>query len=419
MASTSITFLGGAREVGKNGFLVEGSDARVLLDFGLQLTEPVTFPDKPGHVDALLLSHAHLDHSGGIPYIYRKNPFALYGVDVTFDVMRLLLYDSIKVNELKGLPQKYSDADVDDVEGSEIAVHYGKERKLGGGCSATFYDAGHIPGSAGILVESDGKRIFYSGDTKMRDTLLLSGAEYPKADVLVSEATYGDRMHPGRKEAVKDFLDKAEDTCRRGGTAVVPAFAVGRSQEVLMMLDSIDYPVFLDGMAKTVTRIFLSYPEYLRDADLLQKAASNARWVEDWRTRRQVMKEPCVIVTTAGMLTGGPALHYLSKLGKNKANSVLLTGYQVEGTNGRLLLEEGYVIDAQKKKKMKVSAEVAQYDFSAHSGQKALVEMASKVSPEKIFLVHGQMECCEALSEKLSGKYDVVIPKNGDTAALD
>ena len=418
MPSPTLTLLGGANEVGKSGYLLSAESEALLFDYGLQMTEPLTFPEVPEKVDSVVLSHAHLDHSGGLPYLRKRKYFAVYGLDVTFDVARLLLHDSVKVNELKKLHQYYSDGDVDRLEDCEISLKYGKERKLGEEFKVTLSDAGHIPGSSGVLAEVDDKKIFYSGDTKSEDTFLLSRADYPKADVLISESTYGDRLHPDRDETVSEFLSSVEDTCDRGGVSIIPSFAVGRSQEILMMLDSLPYPVYLDGMSKSVIKIFLNYPEYLRDPDLLQKAANNAKWVYNSRTRREAVKEPCVIVTTAGMLTGGPVLDYLSRAGKNPKNSVLLVGYQVEGTNGRRLLEEGYVIDEQIDKRIPVKAQVHFFDFSAHSDQNDLIEMADEVSPEKIVLVHGQEESRQALAEKLSEKYEVYTPQNGEKIDL-
>lgn len=419
MATIDVTLLGGANEVGKSGYLVEHKGETVVLDYGLQLTEPVTFPDKPERLDSLILSHSHLDHTGGIPYLHKRKPFGIYGVDITFDICQLLLHDSVKVNRIKNLPPAYSDGDVDRIEGSEIALQYGRERKVGSNFTATMYDAGHIPGSAGVLLKVDGKKIFYSGDTKATDTMLLKGATYPQADVLISESTYGNMVHPDRKSVVEAFIAKVEETCDRGGVAIVPAFAVGRSQEILMTLDSVNYPVYLDGMSKAVVKVYLSYSEYLRDADLLQKTANNANWVYHNQMRREAVKEPCVIVTTAGMLTGGPVLSYLSKVKKDTRSSVLLVGYQVEGTNGRTLREEGYVTDQKTGKKMSVKCEVDFFDFSAHSDQNTLAEMADKVGPQEIILVHGEDDGRCALAERLSEKYKVHAPANGDKIVLE
>ncbi|MFH1788360.1 MAG: MBL fold metallo-hydrolase [Candidatus Altiarchaeota archaeon] len=418
MVPIEVTLLGGAHEVGRSSYLVEHKGESVALDHGLQLTEPVTFPIKPERINSLILSHAHLDHSGGIPYLHKKKPFGIYGVDITFDICQMLLHDSVKVNRIKNLPEAYSDGDVDRIEGSEITIPYGRERKIGSQFTVTMYDAGHIPGSAGILLDTDEKKIFYSGDTNAKDTMLLKGATYPQADVLISESTYGDMIHPDREQVKGAFLDKVEETCDRGGVAIVPAFAVGRSQEILMTLDSIPYPIYLDGMSKAVVKVFLSYSEYLRDADLLQKSANNANWVYHNQMRKEAVKEPCVIVTTAGMLTGGPVLSYLSKVRKDSRSTVLLVGYQVEGTNGRTLIEEGYITDQKTGKKLAVKCEVDFFDFSAHSDQKTLIEMADKVKPQEIILVHGEDGSRIALAEKLSDKYKVHTPENGDKITL-
>jgi putative mRNA 3-end processing factor len=411
MKEITFSFLGGAGEVGKSCYVLEYEGQKLMLDCGVKLTEPPSYPKIPGSTDTLILSHAH---SGMVPLVYKRNQTPLYGTDITFELSRILQHDSLKVESIRGFPSRYADSDVDKAVKGEVYLEYGKTKRINDKMDLTFYDAGHIPGSAGTLLTVGETKVLYTGDTNNKETLLARAGNYPKADVMMIESTYGNRDHPDRGETTDEFIGAIESTLDGGGIVLLPAFGVGRSQELLMMLDGMKYPVYLDGMAKTVTRLLLEYPEYLRDPDALQKAANNATWIEDPRDRRSILGEPCIIITTAGMITGGPVIDYIKKLHKAVKSSILLTGYQVEGTNGRLLLDEGYIVDEMTGKKYGVNMNVQHFDFSAHADQSGLIDIASKVDPEKIILVHGDPESCRALSEKLGEKYEVSAPEIGE-----
>ncbi len=389
-----------------------------MLDCGVKLREKDGCPLLPERTDALILSHAHLDHSGMVPFLYRENNPQIYATDLTFELSHLLQRDSVKIKRLRAEKQIYSDDDINNMLSSENVMGYGSRRNLTDGISFQLMDAGHIPGSSSILLEIEGKRIFYTGDIKTADTWLQKGAMLPKADILITEATYGNRIHPNRKELEREFLALVEETLERGGNAVIPAFAVGRTQEVLMILKDIPYPVYLDGMGQKVTSIFLQYPNYIRDIGLLQRVANNATWIENNSGRKRAMSEPSVIVTTAGMVSGGPVLQYLHRLHSDKMSSILLTGYQVEGTNGRLLMEKGYVIDSFTDSKIPIKMQKHQFDFSSHAGRHSLERIAKEVNPEKAFVVHGDPEPCESLGEFLSGICEAHVPGIGDTIKL-
>lgn len=389
-----------------------------MLDCGVKLRETDGFPLLPERTDALLLSHAHLDHSGMVPALHRKSNPQVYATDITLELSHLLQRDSVKINELRKERHIYSNGDIDAMLGSEVALDYGTGRTLADGISFRLINAGHIPGSASILLKIGDRKIFYTGDIKTSDTWLQKGASVPKADILIMEATYGDRFHPNRTGLEKEFLAMVEDTLEKGGNAIIPSFAVGRTQEVLMILKDIPYPVYLDGMGQKVTSIFLQYPQYVRDINLLQRVSKNASWVENNSDRKRATSEPSVIVTTAGMVNGGPVMQYLHRLHMDRMSSILLTGYQVEGTNGRLLMEKGYVVDQFTNTKMQVRMQRHQFDFSAHAGRHSLEEIARKVNPEKAFVVHGDPEPCKAIGEFLSGICETHVPETGNTFEL-
>ncbi|MBM3309588.1 MAG: MBL fold metallo-hydrolase, partial [Candidatus Altiarchaeales archaeon] len=295
---------------------------------------------------------------------------------------------------------------------------YKQMRNVHKGIKMEFYDAGHIPGSASILLELEGKRLLYTGDINNRDTRLLKGAVVPKADILVTETTYGNRIHPNRRDSEKALIASIEETVDSGGIALLPVFSVGRSQEILLVLQDLEIPIYLDGLAKLASKIIVSNGKYVKNAQELQKAVNHSIWIEHNNQRKDACKEPCIILTTAGMLNGGPVIQYMRMLAEDKKNSILLTGYQVEGTNGRLLLEKGHVIDPETQKKIIAKALIRQFDFSAHADQEGLLEIARKTSPEEVILVHGSPEATQALKQKMEDEYKVHTPKLNETIEI-
>lgn len=418
MVKIRLTFLGGALEVGRSAMQLESNGTFMVFDFGIQVSEPPKYPAMPDHADSLIVSHAHLDHSGMAPALYKKQSLPSYATSLTFQLARILQEDNLKVTEQEGYPLAYLPEDIQKASNGEIPLEYKKPRNIHEDITMELRDAGHIPGSASALLELEGKKLLYTGDINPLDTRLLKGADVLQADVLAIETTYGDRLHPDRAETEKAFIDSIRETVESGGVALVPVFAVGRSQEMLMVLKELETPVYLDGMGKLACKIILSNGGYVRDARELQKAVNHSIWVEHNSQRKDVCSEPCVILTTAGMLNGGPAIQYLRILADDAKNSILLTGYQVEGTNGRLLLEKGHVNDPDTKQKMTVKAKVRQYDFSAHADQKGLLEIVERVKPEDIVLMHGSPEATAAMEAKLEGKYRVHAPGVGETIEI-
>lgn len=385
-----------------------------MLDYGVKLGDIPQYPIMPDKADALIISHAHLDHSGMAPALYSKSVLPVYGTPLTLKISHILQHDNVKICKLKKTIIPYSEDSIERMAASEVQVDYGVEHKIGD-VKFTLHDAGHIPGAATVLLEAEGKRILYTGDINNQDTRLMTGAEVPEADILVSESTYGNRNHPDRKETENQFLDAVDSTIEQKGHTIVPVFAVGRSQEILMLLDKTGHKIYFDGLGRDITRIFLANPEYLRDEHALGSAAENAYWIRNHHDRRKALREDgSVIVSTAGMLQGGPILQYISKLRKDSRSSVLLTGYQVPGTNGRKLVEEGFIVDEKTGKHINVKMSVQQFDFSAHADRDGLKDIAEKVNPEEVFLVHGDPEACEMLAEDLEKDCRVHVPELGD-----
>ena len=234
---------------------------------------------------------------------------------------------------------------------------------------------------------------------------------------MIMESTYADEDHTERQELEKNFVTEVTDVVERGGTVLVPAFGVGRSQEIACVLAAhhFEYPVTIDGMAREASKLMMNYPQYLRDHKLFMTTMHSLDWVEGWRDRRNALKSPGVIISPAGMLKGGPAMFYTSKLGKKAHNAIFLVSYQIPGTPGKELLEKGIcVIDG---KMRKVKARVKHFDFSSHCGAGELKEAVKRLGGKpKIFVVHGAEGNCEHFAKWIKSDLglEAVAPRTGD-----
>ena len=401
-------FLGGASEVGSLGLVLRDQGRTLLFDYGLTPSDPPTYPrPAPTSIDLAFLSHAHLDHSGMTPLLSRLPHAKLAATPVTIAVADLLTRDALKVARLEGYLAPYSVADIQALHHRLQAVdrhatfrHRGIEVEL--------TPAGHIPGASMLLYRGE-KDVLFTGDLQTIPTHLVGGAEPLECDVLVMESTYAGRDHPDRRETERRFRDKVAETIERGGQAIVPAFAVGRAQEVLMTLASSGFEIWLDGMARKVNEIYRSAPEYLADARRFRRALEGVHVVEHPTERRQALRDADVIVTTGGMLDGGPVLFYLGERYKDANSSILLTGFQVEGSNGRQLMDKGTItVDDVT---IRPECEVMKFDFSAHAGHSELVKLVRSTEAREVVLMHGDQR--EKLAEAIGHEVKVLSPENG------
>ena len=306
-----LRFLGACREVGKSCVAVETDKLRVALDCGMKVHDH-NEPPALEHLDfdACILTHSHLDHSGSLPILYKHRYIPTFCTFPTVPITTLLLEDSEKIAQLKGHQLPYKHSDVAKLHKKFTPLPYNAPYEFFDSSKFELYDAGHIPGSAGVLFESKTngkkKRIFYTGDFNYADTKLLGKAKLPKEkiDALVIESTYAFREHTERKELEKKFVESVtaciEDDC----TALIPAFAVGRTQELLLVWHSLlkgKNKVFLDGMGKKISEILHDYPSYVANYDFLEESLSKTFFVENSAARRRVCEKPGVVITTAGM----------------------------------------------------------------------------------------------------------------------
>ncbi len=408
-------FLGGVEEVGRLALLMKTrDDTRFLLEYGMCPGKPPSYPMPAPPVDTVFLSHAHLDHSGMIPWLFTHSDQQILTTKITGEISGLLHKDSIKIAKMEGYAVPFSNSDIRHAKNSVEPVKPKQKMKIGENHEVRFHDAGHIPGSLMFEITGD-RKILFTGDFNVIDTRLIKGTKPVKTDILFLEGTYAGRDHPKKREEIeKDLLDKIDEVTRRGGTAVLPAFAVSRSQELAMVLRKSGYNVWFDGMGRKVSKIFLKYPKFLRSPENLKKAINNINLVHSNHGRKLAAQKAEVILTSSGMMDGGPVLSYMNKLKNDPKSAVLLTGYQVEDTNSRLLVEHGQLDFYGVKEK--VECEVEYYDFSAHAGHSELIDFAKKCNPEKIVLMHSDNR--EALVEPLNEFAEVFTPETGETFSM-
>lgn len=415
-----LRFLGGAQEVGRSAIMLK-DDRSIMLDFGIKVDHKIEYPISIPKIDALVISHAHLDHSGFSAAIYNEMNIPTFGTLPTMDLSELLLEDALNIAKKQHTKVYFHKRQIRSMLGKYMSLDYHMQARLGG-FDISLYDAGHISGSSVTLVEKQhakgNKRVVYTGDFKLKSQTLHSGAEIVKSDVLIMESTYAIKEHPDREEVIKDMIDKIRETLDNGGNALIPVFAVGRSQEVLSILyeNGLTPSTYIDGMARKATTIVMNHPKFIKNKEALANAISETTWIEEHGARRDALKGPSVIVTTAGMLNGGPVLDYITKLNKN--SHIFISGYQVEGTNGRLLMDHGYIIlDGVK---TKIATPVSFHDLSAHADRSDLHRYAKESSPNTVVCVHGSKDNARTLADDLSDEgFTAVAPKVGDTINID
>ncbi|MCS7099834.1 MAG: beta-CASP ribonuclease aCPSF1, partial [Sulfolobales archaeon] len=458
-----ITALGGFMEVGRSSILVETSESKILLDFGLNPGTSLlksfapridAIGIKPEEIDAVVVTHAHLDHAGLVPYLFKygyRGP--VYMTQATRDLMVLLEKDLLELTKREGRSLPFESRHVQDALLHTVTLRYGEVTDIAPDVRLTLYNAGHILGSAiaHLHVGNGLHNVVYTGDFKYEKTKLLDRANnvFPRVDTLIIEGTYGGTVQPSREESAEKLVEVIKKTIERRGKVLIPSLAIGRSQEVLLIIaDAMragklpEVPVFIDGMINEVTAIHTAYPELL-SRELRTRIYSSENpfihpsfvVVGGGTARSEIVEsgDPCVILATSGMLNGGPAVEYFRLMAENPSNSIIFVNYQVEGTLGRKILDgarEAHILVGDKIELVKVAMEVHSIEgFSGHSDKAQIIRYLGEIEtkPKRIVVNHGEPAALESLRSTIVKKareiglppnVEVSVPRILDSLAL-
>lgn len=403
-----IIFHGAAGEVGKSCIEIQTGSKRYIMDAGIKFTkygnEYPKMLDKIHTLDGIFLSHAHLDHSGALPMLEHKNlNCPIYTTKLTWKTTNLLLQDSYHLEKLKHTHPAYVQRDIKKVEEDLRFITYDKKYETHDGkIKFQYLNSGHIPGGASILMKIEGKTLLYTADVNTEETNLMVQSNIDQLqdiDILITENTYGDRPHPPREDCQSGLIDAVNKCIKGGGSALIPVFSVGRSQEILLLLDKLqnDIEIYLDGMARKLTDIYVKSDDpYIQNKELLDKMYKRAKLITHPRQREEIAKKKgIVILSTSGMVQGGPVITYTEHMIHDPNNYIILTGFQAKGTNGRHIFEDKMFYHNHQT--YKVKAHVEKFDFSAHYGQDSIREMQRKINPKILILQHGDLGAlCES-----------------------
>ncbi len=454
-----ITALGGVQEVGRSSFLVQTRESNVLLDCGINpgSSRPFeAFPrfDNPAFeldsLDAVVISHAHLDHCGLVPFLYK------YGYDgpvycsaPTSNLMTLLQLDYLDVASKQGVIAPYDQKDVRECVLHTLPLRYGVVTDIAPDIRLTLHNAGHILGSSlsHLHIGEGLHNIVYTGDYKYARTMLLEAAEteFPRAETVITESTYGgvDDIMPSRVEAEERLTAIVNETLERKGKVIIPVPAVGRAQEIMLIIDGYmrhglmkEAPVFIEGMISEATAIHTAYPEYLgREVrhSILHEGTNPFQSdyftiVEHPNVRQDIIDgEPCIIMATSGMLEGGPVIEYFKSLADNDKNTIIFVSYQIEGTLGRRVkkgLNEVTMMSSEGKLDvLKVGLQAESIEgFSGHSDRRQITNYIAQLMPrpERVVVCHGERAKCLSIANFIQRRFEVqtLVPSVMETFRL-
>jgi Cft2 family RNA processing exonuclease len=433
------TALGGADEIGASCYLLEVVGRRILIDCGFRPDEvgQAALPDLDTlpRPDLAFVTHAHLDHSGALPLLHQRFPdlpilvtpgtHALLGILLT-DSVRVMGYNRYRAEPLYGMDSVKSLMRGLTRQEAELWFHPFSD------VAACIVPAGHILGAAMVLLDTPEGRIVFSGDVSVANQYTVRGARVPDltADVLVLESTYGARRHPDRVEEERALARTIGKVIVGGGVALVPSFAVGRAQEVILILRAMqragaipEFPIYVDGMVRSVCNVYRRHwPDLSSELGTLVDSGMHPfqdKWIRPvkarWRHQIPRPDEPSCIVSSSGMLTGGPSVSYARRILNQPRNAIIFPGYTDEESPGRRLQElepgdelklEGQTVD--------VRAQVERVSLSAHADQPQLIQLVDHFRPRSVILVHGEPESQSTLSEELDAKCQVYTPSLGE-----
>jgi KH/beta-lactamase-domain protein len=446
-SEVSLMTLGGFGQVGRSSMILTTPESKILIDCGVNpgaRSAAEAFPRLDwanitlDELDAIVIGHAHLDHTGFLPVLCKygyKGP--IYCTEPTLPMMNLIQLDAIRVASAQGRAPIYAERDVKQIMRQTITIPYGTVTDIAPDIKLVFSNAGHILGSATchFHIGNGDHNFVYTGDIKFGKSILFDSASwnYPRVETLLIESTYGARedIQPTRQEVESAFINAVNNTLVDGGKVLIPIPAVGRAQEILMVIDHymkagqmVEAPVFTEGMISEATAIHEAYPEYLA-RELRQKILEtddnpfDSEYftnIEHSDAREEPLRDntPCIILATSGMLEGGPVLEYFRNIAPSNKNKIIFVSYQVNGTLGRRVLDGSKQVSLMGKEGkvevVNVNCSMIKLDgFSGHSDFNQLMSFVHKLRPKlrRVLVNHGERRKCESLAMNIRRQFRV------------
>ncbi|MBD3318727.1 beta-CASP ribonuclease aCPSF1 [Candidatus Woesearchaeota archaeon] len=453
-----LSFLGGARQVGRSSQFLQTPESRILLDCGINVAtldpkEAYPMLDSPefriNELDAIIVTHSHVDHCGFIPYLFKfgyRGP--VYCTAPTRDVMSLLMLDIVKLMKAENRDPLYDVDDIKEMVKHTITLNFEEVTDITPDVRVTLYNAGHILGSSMVHLNIGNglHNYMYTGDMKFGKSQLLAPAhtKFPRLETITIESTYGGKTNikPPQREQDQLLKDIIKNTVDRGGKVLMPVLGSGRAQDMIVMIESMvrqkeiePVPVYIDGMVWDITAIHTAYPEFLNStihklifhkdqnpflSDIFKKVGSS-------KERAQVIEEKgaCVVLATSGMLVGGPSVEYLKHFADNPKNSLVFSCYQPEGSLGHRIragLREYSFMEKGKQYVTPIRLEVHRLEITDHSDRKQLMNFIFKCNPrpKKVIINHGESSRCLDLASSIhkQGRIETIAPKNLEAVRL-
>ena len=452
-----LSMLGGARQVGRSCYFLQTPESRVILDCGIDVAneeEAYPYLEAPEfnikELDAVIVSHAHLDHSGLVPYLFKfgyRGP--VYCTLPSRDIMSLLQLDLIKIQRNEGKEPIYTSEEIKEMVKHTICLDYEEVTDITPDVRITLYNAGHMLGSALVHIHIGNglHNMVYTADVKYAKTNMLSLAatNFPRLETLMIEATYGgkDNVLPPIKEADAQLSEHIIETINKKGKVLLPVLGSGRAQEIIVLLDKLmreghlsdKIPIYIDGMVWDITAIHTAYPEFLNSSvrqQIFHKdnnpfLRENIKMIGSPKERQDLVEEkgPCIILATSGMLVGGPSVEYLKALSENPKNLLIFTCYQGEGSLGRRIQRGEREINFQKGNKVEtyeIKMDIEKLEITGHSDRRELMSFINHCNPKpkRVIVVHGESSKGLDLARSVhkGARVETIAPRNLDVLRL-
>src|ERR671911_2455112 len=449
--------LGGVKQVGRSCFIVMTSESKIMLDCGINPGENNAidaypridwFDFKLDDLDAIIISHAHIDHQGFLPTLFKYGyDGPVYCTEPTLPLMNLLQLDSVKISQNNGVYCPYEIRDINEIIKHCITLPYGKPTDISPDTTITLNNAGHIMGSATVHLNISGAHnILYSGDYKYARTQLLDTAlsVYPRVETLITESTYGNTFDvmPDQTSVYDNFTKSINQTLQQGGKVLIPVPAVGRAQEMMLVLDKemrernlVECPIYIEGMISEASAIHMSYAHYL--GFNVRKSVSSGvnpfqseyfTLVNGPGKRDEILEDrnPSIIMATSGMLEGGPSVEYFKSIAPLRGNKIIFVSYQINGTLGRRVMdgimnEIGMMDKNGKVKVVPVNCDTQRVDgFSGHSDYNQIMNFVYRVKPKRVIVNHGEKSKSENIASAIHNRYHMrtSVPDNREVIKL-